>query len=370
MDLTTYAIPVFFTLMGIEALAARKIGRVRAYRGPDVMTDLSLGVMQVLFSIAAGTLLVHAYQWGAAHAVRAPIAPSVWSWALLFLGVDVCYYWFHRCAHRVAIGWASHAPHHSSEDYNLAVALRQGPCQPLFSRAFYLPLAWIGFPLEMFITISSLNAILQFFVHTELVGKLPWPIELVMNTPSHHRVHHGCNGRYLDKNHAGVFIVWDRLFGTFEPEGERPVYGTVSPVATWNPLRAGLKPFVDVFAKAAQARGWANKLRALFMPPGWDPGTGNEHEVTGVRTPYDAPAPVAAYRYAVPAFVGTLLLTVLFLVVGVHQLDATTQLLAIALLVLGYTAIGGLLDDRAWARPLEVFRLAGTAVFLGAIALA
>ena len=189
---------------------------------------------------------------------------------VLFLGVDCAYYWFHRIAHEYNAPWAGHVVHHSSEDYNLAVALRQGTFQGLFSWVFYLPLALVGFPPAWFAAVSSFDTLYQFWIHTRLIGKLG-PLEWVFNTPSHHRVHHARNPKYLDKNYAGTLIIWDRMFGTFQAEEEEPVYGLVKPLNSWNPLWANLHVWNDLFRDAWLAPRWSDKLRIWFMPPGWRP---------------------------------------------------------------------------------------------------
>jgi alkylglycerol monooxygenase len=355
------AIPFFFLLMGMEALVGRMRGR-KVFRGPDVVTDLSLGVMQVLAGVVGAGVLVAGYRYLYDNHRVTTVTDAAW-WALpaLLIGVDFFYYWFHRAAHRVNIAWASHAPHHSSEDYNLAVALRQGPVQPFFSRAFYLPLALAGFPIEMFALSSSINTLYQFWIHTELIHTFPAPIEFVFNTPSHHRVHHGCNGKYIDKNHGGILIIWDRIFGTFQPEldDEPLVYGTVKPVATWNPLLASVRPFVDVARLSWNAPRLIDKLRAPFMPPEWLPeGVTRAHvAVVAPRAKFNAPPPNGTLRYVTPMFIATLLAVVAFLVVGASKMSVGAQWGAVAWLVLSFATFGALLDGWRHARALEAVRL-------------
>ncbi len=160
--------------------------------------------------------------------------------------------------------------HHSSEDYNLAVALRQGAFQGLFSWVFYLPLAFVGFPPSWFAAIMSFNLLYQFWIHTRTIKTLG-PLEWVLNTPSHHRVHHARNPKYLDRNYAGTLIIWDRMFGTFQAEEEEPVYGLTKPLDSWNPLWANLHVWRDLFRDAWLAPRWIDKLRIWFMPQGWRP---------------------------------------------------------------------------------------------------
>jgi sterol desaturase/sphingolipid hydroxylase (fatty acid hydroxylase superfamily) len=353
VDLITAAIPFFFLLMGVEALVGRARGR-RVFRAPDVMTDLALGVLQVLFTVVAAGLLAGPYLLVYEHRLwTAPSSP--WTWLVAFVGVDFLYYWFHRVCHRSMLAWATHAPHHSSEDYNLAVALRQGPVQPLCSQLFYLPLALVGVPFEVFATLGAINTLYQFWIHTELIGKLG-PLERVFNTPSHHRVHHGCSERSLDKNHGGIFIVWDRLFGTFREEQEPQVYGTVKPAATWNPLVAWWLPFGEIVAKMRHCDGIVDVVRALFAPPEWlPPGMARAPAVAGPRAKFDERPASGVVRYAIAQFVVALGLSVAFLLLS-PKLDGATRWLAAAWLTASYGSLGGLLDGRAWARGLEVVR--------------
>ncbi|HEY1101257.1 MAG TPA: sterol desaturase family protein, partial [Myxococcota bacterium] len=232
MDLVPFAIPFFLLLMGVELVVGWRRGR-EVFRHHDVLTDLSLGTLQVIFTVVAAVLVSGLYLWLLQFRLF-DLDPTSW-WVVLFafVAVDFLYYWFHRASHRSMIFWATHAPHHSSEDYNLAVALRQGPVQPLASQLFYLPLALLGVPFPLFVTMKSINLIYQFWIHTELVDRIG-VLERVLNTPSHHRVHHGANGSYIDKNHGGILIIWDRMFGTFVPETTPAVYGTVTPARTWN----------------------------------------------------------------------------------------------------------------------------------------
>src|SRR5207247_5460488 len=177
---------------------------------------------------------------------------------------------FHRMSHEVNAFWAAHVVHHQSEEYNLAVALRQGAFQSSFSWVFYLPLAVIGFPPLLFLTVSSLDTLYQFWIHTRAIGRLG-PLEWVLNTPSHHRVHHGRNPQYIDRNHAGTLIIWDRMFGTFEPEGHAVIYGVTEPIASWNPVWANFHAYRNLWADAKRAKHWWDKIRIWFMPPGWKP---------------------------------------------------------------------------------------------------
>jgi sterol desaturase/sphingolipid hydroxylase (fatty acid hydroxylase superfamily) len=356
VDVITLSVPGFFLLMALEWIVGRARGR-RVFRGPDVMANLLLGSAQTLFGLVAAGFLGASYLSLYQHRLFEIPHDSALAWIGLLLGVDFFYYWFHRVSHRMNLAWVAHAPHHQSEDYNLAVALRQGPVQPIVSRFFYLPLALFGFSPAMFITAAGINTVYQFWIHTELVGKIG-PLEWILNTPSHHRVHHGVNGRYLDKNHAGMLIIWDRMFGTFEPERERAVYGTVKPVASFNPLYCAWAPLRDLIELSMQAPRVVDKLLIWIMPPEWRP-EGMPPVVIDValdRAKYDVKPSRAAGLYVTVMFVLTLAATLLFLTRGAKS-PMTTQLAFSAWFVVALASLGGVVEGRAWARPLEALRL-------------
>ncbi|WP_337993954.1 sterol desaturase family protein [Actinomycetospora lutea] len=192
---------------------------------------------------------------------------------LVVLGVDLGYYGHHRFSHRVRIAWAGHQAHHSSEFMNFGTALRQ-KWNPWFEFFFWLPLPLLGFAPWTLYAAFGVNLVFQFFVHTELVDKLPQPVELVFNTPSHHRVHHGRDPEYLDRNYGGILIVWDRLFGTFAAEQRRPSYGLTTPVGTYNVLTLQYGHYVDIARDVRSARRWRDRLGYVLGPPGWQPSGG------------------------------------------------------------------------------------------------
>jgi sterol desaturase/sphingolipid hydroxylase (fatty acid hydroxylase superfamily) len=264
------SIPVFFGAMALEYGLGRWRGKA-LYRFTDSISNLGSGlgsqVWEPLFlPLTAG---VYALVWSKLRfATQSP--RSVVAWIVLLFGVDLAYYWFHRVSHRVNLLWAAHAVHHQSEEYNLSVALRQSWFGPLVSWPFYLPLALAGFPVGMYLAMHTLNTLYQFWIHTRLVGRMG-PLEWFLNTPSHHRVHHGVNPQYIDKNYAGIFIIWDRLFGTFEPEREPVVYGLVKPLASFDPLWANLSVWVQMARMSRATRRLRDKLHAWLAPPEWRP---------------------------------------------------------------------------------------------------
>jgi alkylglycerol monooxygenase len=362
------AIPVFFALIAIELLAARLLER-DAYRLADSVTDLSCGILHQVLEVFLKTVLFAGYAWVyAGHRVLDVPASAGWAWVACFLGVDFLYYWFHRWSHEVNAGWAAHAVHHQSEEYNLSVALRQGALQPVFSWVFYLPLALLGFPPGMFLAVSSLNTLYQFWIHTRLLGRLG-PLEWVLNTPSHHRVHHGRNPRYVDRNHGGTLIVWDRLFGTFVEEAGEPVYGVTKPLASWNPVWANLCEWADMWSIARRTRRPLDRLRILWSQPGWRPddlgGYAPPPEVDRVaQARYDVPVTRMLKVYVLAHFALATLGAVSFLYAAPRFDDALRVASALAI-VTTLVVLGGLLDRRPWAVPLEVVRLATLAAAAG-----
>jgi sterol desaturase/sphingolipid hydroxylase (fatty acid hydroxylase superfamily) len=272
--LVLYAIPGFVALMIIEALWARRARRdddaLRGYAVRDTATSLTLGVGNVVLHAATNAatfgLLVVAYE----H--RLFTLPNTWwTWALLLVAEDLCYYAFHRSHHEVRALWAAHINHHSSTHYNLSTALRQSWTTPFTSPWFWLPLPLLGFAPWMIITQKAISLLYQFWLHTESIRTLG-PLELILNTPSHHRVHHGRNDEYLDRNHGGILIVWDRLFGTFEPERARPDYGLTTNLTTYHPVRAAFHEWIAIGRDLRRARSLRDALGYLVGPPGWQPG--------------------------------------------------------------------------------------------------
>jgi sterol desaturase/sphingolipid hydroxylase (fatty acid hydroxylase superfamily) len=265
-DLTVLAIPAFLGLLALELALARARGRA-IQETRDTATSLSLGVGSLFFAAAWKTVSAGLYV-GVHERTPFALGEGAWAFAGALVAVDFAYYWFHRLHHEVRVLWASHVPHHSSQRYNLATALRQS-WTPFTGLPFYLPLALFFSPLQI-ATAYGVNLLYQFWIHTELIGRLG-PLERVLNTPSHHRVHHGANVRYLDRNYAGILIVWDRWFGSFEPEGERVRYGLTKNIESGNPVYAAFHEFGAVFRDALSARSLRDALGYLLRPPGWKP---------------------------------------------------------------------------------------------------
>lgn len=301
-----YAIPAFFILILIEYLISRWMKR-DVYRLNDSINDISTGMLQLLSGIFFKGLTVGVYIWTYHKSKELGIAFDIptdnpWAWVGLFLGVDFCYYWFHRASHQMNAPWAAHVVHHQSEEYNLSVALRQSSFQSLFSWAFYIPLAVLGFPALMTYLLRAINSLYQFWIHTRLIGRMG-PLEWVFNTPSHHRVHHARNVKYLDKNHAGTLIIWDRLFGTFMKEEEEPTYGVTKALNSWNPVWANFHTWSYLYEMMRRAPRWQDKIKIWFMPPAWVPeGMSLEERSERDTAKFDPPAPYGLKLYVLGHF--------------------------------------------------------------------
>jgi alkylglycerol monooxygenase len=255
-------------MIGVEAWLARR-NRPEFYSGRDAWTNIFIGFMSVAFGALFGLFI------GLIYATAYDLAPykfpadAWWSWVVLFFVDDFAYYWFHRVSHESRLFWNFHVVHHSSRFYNLSVAVRQSWFSGALHWIFYAPLMLLGFAPWMFATMHGFNLIYQFWIHTRFVKRLGW-LEWVLNTPSHHRVHHGVNNPYLDKNYAGVLIIWDRLFGSFVSENEEPRYGIIKPIDSFNPLWINTHAWYEMFAAMRERRTVLGKLRCIFASPNMD----------------------------------------------------------------------------------------------------
>ena len=277
-DPVMYAVPFFLLLLIIEWTAAGKLAhteaerpRSGAYLKPDAWASISMGLVSIGTSGVLNAIALLAY--AALYAYVAPwhLPATQWyTWVIAIVGVDVLYYAYHRMAHRVRLFWATHQAHHSSQYFNFATALRQkwNISGDVFLRAL-LPL--VGVPPWLVFLSFSINLIYQFWIHTERIDKLWRPIEFVFNTPSHHRVHHGMDQQYLDRNYGGIFILWDRLFGSFQAESTRPHYGLTKQVDTFNIWKLQTWEYVAIARDVRDATRWRDRLGYLFGPPGWAP---------------------------------------------------------------------------------------------------
>lgn len=263
---TVLAIPFFALLIGAEALYAYLKGSREYGDLKDTWTNIFLGFMSIVWGAIFGIATAFIYTFFYELAPFKFPADAWWTWAALFFVDDLAYYVFHRGSHEIRLFWNFHVVHHSSRHYNLSVAVRQSWFSGTLHWVFYAPVMLLGFAPWMFATMHGFNLIYQFWIHTKFIDRLGW-LENVLNTPSHHRVHHGVNNPYLDKNYAGVLIIWDRLFGSFVSETEEPLYGVIKPIEGYNALWINTHAWFETFAEIRARSGVANKLKCIFGSP-------------------------------------------------------------------------------------------------------
>lgn len=367
MNYIALAIPAFFLLIGVELLID-KIKKTNYYRFNDAITNLSCGVGSQVMGVFLKAFIYIGYYFlynnykffelpgiGTGHEFGEVLITGF----VLFLGIDFFYYWFHRLAHEINVLWGSHVVHHQSEEYNLTVALRQGWVQGAFSWMFYLPLAVVGFQPEMFILINAFQTLYQFWIHTKSIKKLPRWFEFVFNTPSHHRVHHGVNPQYIDKNHGGTLIIYDRMFGTFEPEVEEVVYGITQQPKSWNPLWVNIEHWRNMARDFSRVKGFKNKWNILFNLPGWQP----DNEKVELKkfdakkfVKYDTKVPSKLNYYIFFHKVLILGGATLYLFSSANFSWAENSFFAL-LIIWSLVNLGALFELKKWIFPSEVLRL-------------
>ncbi|CAN5628827.1 sterol desaturase family protein [soil metagenome] len=282
-DPVTLAVP-FFVLTIILEIALTRFKAVKShYETKDTMASLAMGLGSNVAGLLTGGVAVAATIWVWNHRVFDVPMTAIWAWVALFFLEDLTYYWFHRLSHERRFWWAAHVNHHSSQHYNLSTALRQTWTGGLAATwALWLPLAFLGFPPAMLAIQKGVSLVYQFWIHTEAIKRMPRWFEAVFNTPSHHRVHHARNPRYLDSNYAGILIIWDRLFGTFQPEldAEPPRYGIVKNLTSFNVLRVAFHEWAGIGRDLAGSRSLREVAGYLFGPPGWSPDGSRDTSAT------------------------------------------------------------------------------------------
>jgi alkylglycerol monooxygenase len=366
VDPVAFAVPVFIGTLAVEMVVARRRGR-ELHPFADTLTNLSNGMTSEVVRLGLGALGLVFYDGVYRHRL-VDLSAHPWVAALLaFVGVDFLYYWYHRFCHRINVLWGLHVVHHQSQEYNLAVALRQSWFQGFVMMPIMVPLALLGVSTSLWALSFGVSLIYQFFIHTRLVGKLG-VLEEVLNTPSHHRVHHAVNPEYIDKNHGAILIVWDRLFGTFAREQAEPVYGTVQPFQSLNPLWGNFDYFATLMARSRRTRRWSDKLRVWFSDPSWLP-----EDLGGPKLapPVEAASFVKWRLPLSPRLHGylraQLLLTAAVLgaaLIGRDLLPTELVVAAGALTLLSALAWSGIFEGRSWALAIDLLRLLG----LGALA--
>ncbi|MEM7180408.1 MAG: sterol desaturase family protein [Spirochaetota bacterium] len=379
-NIMEYAFPFILVLVLAEMLFAF-LGKKQYYHVNTFIGDISNGVLFGLAGIVilAGALSVYAFietnlslaSLGFSFFVwESPLAfedgfsikpAALFSWFVALVLVDFIYYWFHRLAHEINILWACHVTHHSSEELNLSVAFRGNAFQRIFEYIFFLPLAFLGIPWLVFLLCHRIMKIYQCVVHTRFFGKLGfW--ELFMVTPSNHRVHHGTQPQYIDRNHGGIFIIWDRLFGTYEPEGEEPLYGITRPVETFNPIFNNVHVYGEIFKDVRQSRTFGDKMRIIFGYPGWKPEYMRTEEYGILKNPvyekiYNPKLPKRKSFYALCQAINIILLGMITWKIAKEPNTSLLFILPMSFFVIfEIVSINGVLDSRSWSYLTEYSR--------------
>ncbi|KOY84740.1 C-5 sterol desaturase [bacterium 336/3] len=266
-DPVTYAIPLFIIAVLVELFIDVK-EKLQVYHKTEAWASIAMGAGSVVINLFTKFMYFVLFSYIYENWAFWQLGVVWWVWLIAFFADDFSFYWHHRLSHEIRILWAAHSNHHSSQDYNLAVALRQSWTEGIYKFFFYAWMPLVGIHPIIIFTLASISLIYQFFLHTQVVKKLGF-LEWFMNTPSHHRVHHGTNLQYLDRNHAGILIIWDRLFGTFEPEKEKVIYGLTKNIETSNPIRIATAEFESIAKDLQKAHKWSDKIKYLLKPPGW-----------------------------------------------------------------------------------------------------
>lgn len=365
----TIATLCFFIAILIELLISN-IKKFKVYRFSGSIANISTSMISSGINIFFTISLLAIYKYVYNHFALLNTQPS---WITILIGViiyDFIFYWNHRWSHEWNILWGAHIIHHHSEDYNFSVALRQPIIKNFINFGMSLPMAIIGIHPEAYLTAALIDILYMFWIHTELIKKLPPFFEFIFNTPSHHRVHHASNPEYIDKNHGGILIIWDRMFGTFAKEDKAPVYGITTPLNSWNPIWANVHFYVELYAKLKNTKGVLKKIKLLFSSPAV---LGSQEEMVKTETisriqnsKFDVPLNPRQKRYIFTQFIFSLSLFVTY-AYFFETLHFTYQISFLLLLILSTVIVTSLMELKEWAIKLEFIRLLFLATLIGYI---
>ena len=356
------AIPAFMLFMLIEYLVAKAQGK-KVYFLNDTISNLSQGIGNQVVSLLTKAFLAAAFVWTYQNFALFPdlFRPTWYNAILCLIVFDGLYYWAHRWSHEWNFLWAAHVVHHQSEEYNLSVALRQPWFHHLLAFFVLLPVPVLGFEPMMIIGVGAFVTLYQFWIHTKTINRMPAWFEFIFNTPSHHRVHHARDPKYLDKNHGAVFIIWDRIFGTYKEEEEEPTYGITTPFHSYNPVWGNFHHWAEMWQLFRQAPRWADKFKVLFARPGWKPEElggyqpAPEIDEKTIRQ-YNPKVSDTMRLYVILQFSATLLgLTAYMYNFG--RLSYFYQILFFVILILSTVICGAILENKRWVRSVEYIRL-------------
>ena len=362
-----FAVPVFISLIALELILDRIRG-TRYYHFADSVNSLSCGIVSTGMRVFFAFLGAFVYQWLLLHAAPFPLPAGHWlTWLFAFVAYDFCYYWQHRLGHTVGLFWATHSVHHQSEEFNLTTALRQPGTGAFTNWIFYVPMALCGVPLGVFALVGVVQLFYQFWPHTRHIGRLGF-LDRWVQTPSNHRVHHAQNDVYLDRNYVGVFLIWDRLFGTFQEELDREpcIYGVRGQLKSWNPVWANLHYWWLMAKDSWHAASWRDKLHVWIAPPGWRPADVAARFPKPPYDPYrdfarfDPPRSLALSLYVLAQFVAIMVANSHFLALLPKQ-STGWNVAYFGFILVSLVTLGGVLENRREFAMLEALRLAGVA---------
>ena len=363
-----FAVPIFLALIAVELLANRIKG-ARCYRLADSINSMSCGVISTGMRVFFGFLAIYTYDWTLQHLAPVRLPAKHWAvWLLAFVMYDFCYYWSHRLGHTVGVLWAAHVVHHQSEEFNLSTALRQAGTGSFLGWTFYIPIALAGVPLGVFLLAGVAQLFYQFWPHTRMIGRMGF-LDRWVQTPSNHRVHHAQNDIYLDKNYVGVFLIWDRMFGTFQEEldSEPCIYGIRGQLKSWNPVWANLHYYAAMAKDSWHAERWSDKIKVWLAHPGWRP---SDVDMRFPKQPYDPRHDFVRFDPQRPVLLSAYVLIQSFVLIAVnsHFLSVlTTSTLAgnvayFSYIVATLVVLGGLLENSRAFLVAEAARVTITAM--------
>lgn len=361
MNVYAFITPLVIVLLLLE-IAYSTVARKGVYDFQDTITNLGTGIGNQCINLAVAFFVYTWYGW--LYQFAPWQIPTTWYSMLGLLVIsDFVFYWFHRTGHRVNIFWAAHMPHHSSEEMNLSVGLRASFTQRLFQFLFFdWILVLIGFSPEQVYAVAAVHLLLAYWHHTRLIKRMGW-FERIFVAPAHHRVHHGVNPQYIDKNYSEFLIIWDKLFGSFEEEDEEVCYGITHPPRTWDPLFINFQYWRQLWSDAWHTRRWWDKLRIWFMPTGWRPAdmrTGPPPEVIGYTLAEQRKYQSEPFEGMKGYIIAQVMLGLAYMYITINMalplsaLDRVVLSLGIFMMI---TSWGGILQARSWAIGLELFRL-------------
>ena len=359
-----YAIPFFLILIALE-YGASMLMHKQVNRLFDTISSLSSGITNVIKDVLGLSIVIISYGWLVNHLAIYHIQSTILTYVLAFIGIDFAGYWIHRWSHEINVFWNRHIIHHSSEEFNLSCALRQSVSEIFALFTFtYIPMAILGIPAQVVAVVAPIQLFAQFWYHTRLIHKMGW-LEYILVTPSHHRVHHAINPEYMDKNYSQIFIIWDKLFGTFQPEKEEipAVYGVTRAVHTWNPWIINYQHLWLLISDAWRTKSWLDKLKIWVMPTGWRPADVSTSfpvpytKEIYLRNKYDTIASPLFKVWAVGQLLITLLL-MMFLFNNIGTIPFSSVLLYGLFLFVNIFAYTSLMDGNLIGIAAEVLKFA------------